>query len=156
MTKNSAGILLYRVRQGTPEVMLVHPGGPYWSKKDEGVWSIPKGEIDGEAGLLETAIREFEEETGTRLSGIFANLNPVKLKSGKVIYAYAIEGNLDTEKIQSNNFSMEWPPNSGKLQEFPEIDRAAWFDLKTARIKLNPGQVPLIEQLTNQQKVSEV
>lgn len=112
------------------------------------MWSIPKGEIVSEESLLDTAIREFEEETGHRLTGTFINLDPVKLKSGKVVYAYAIEGNLDPESIISNNFSMQWPPMSGKNQEFPEIDKGAWFDLKIARQKLNPGQVGLLDQLS--------
>lgn len=139
---------MYRINNGLPEVLLVHPGGPYWSKVDDGVWSIPKGEIVSEESLLDTAIREFEEETGHRLTGTFINLDPVKLKSGKVVYAYAIEGNLDPESIISNNFSMQWPPMSGKNQEFPEIDKGAWFDLKIARQKLNPGQVGLLDQLS--------
>lgn len=140
--------MMYRINNGLPEVLLVHPGGPYWSKVDDGVWSIPKGEIVSEESLLDTAIREFEEETGHRLTGTFINLDPVKLKSGKVVYAYAIEGNLDPESIISNNFSMQWPPMSGKNQEFPEIDKGAWFDLKIARQKLNPGQVGLLDQLS--------
>ncbi|HLN53627.1 MAG TPA: NUDIX domain-containing protein [Lentimicrobium sp.] len=147
MVKNSAGILLYRKRDGELQVLLVHPGGPYWYKKDDGVWSIPKGEIDGEEGILDTAIREFEEETGYRLSGIFMSLNPVKLKSGKVIYAFALEGEIDPDNIHSNNFSMEWPPLSGKFQEFPEVDKAAWFDIEIAARKINQGQVPLLEEL---------
>ncbi len=147
MAKNSAGILLYRKKNQVPEVFLVHPGGPYYAKRDEGVWSIPKGEIDGGAGILETAIREFEEETNHRLTGTFVNLDPVKLKSGKVVYAYAVEGDLDPPIIESNNFPLQWPPLSGNYQEFPEVDKGDWFDFKTARLKLNPGQISLIDQL---------
>ncbi len=147
MSKNSAGVLLYRKKHGVPEVFLVHPGGPYYAKRDDGVWSIPKGEIDGESGLLETAMREFEEETGNKLSGIFTTLNPVKLKSGKVVYAFAVEGNVDPSVIISNTFPLQWPPYSGKYQDFPEVDKGDWFSLKTARQKLNPGQTPLIDQL---------
>jgi predicted NUDIX family NTP pyrophosphohydrolase len=145
--KQSAGILLYRFRDGEPEVLLVHPGGPFWAKKDAGAWSIPKGEIgDGEEALL-AAQREFAEETGTALQGEFAPLQPVRQKGGKTIQAWAIEGDLDAAAVHSNLFSMEWPPKSGRQQEFPEIDRAQWFTIAAGRSRLNPGQAPLLDQL---------
>lgn len=145
--KQSAGILLYRVSDNHPQVFLVHPGGPFWSNKDDGAWSIPKGEFDDIEAPLEAARREFHEETGTMLSGNFISLFPVRQKSGKIIHAWALEGEIDTEKIVSNFFEMEWPPRSGKMKCFPEVDRAGWFGLETAKIKINPDQVPLIEQI---------
>jgi predicted NUDIX family NTP pyrophosphohydrolase len=147
MAKISAGILLYRKREGGLQVFLVHPGGPLWAKKDLGAWSVPKGEIDiGEDGLS-AARREFEEETGFSVSGRFIPLSPVKLKSGKLVHAWAVEGDCDPGKVRSNTFPMEWPPKSGRRQEFPEIDRAAWFGQEEAKEKINEGQVPLIEEL---------
>ena len=147
MAKVSAGILLYRRQGGVLQVFLVHPGGPLWAKKDLGAWSIPKGEIDPGEDALSAARREFEEETGFPVSGNFIPLSPVRLKSGKVVHAWAVEGDCDPEVIRSNTFSMEWPPRSGRQQEFPEIDRALWFGLKEAKGKINKGQVPLLEEL---------
>ncbi|MGE5300707.1 MAG: NUDIX domain-containing protein [Acidobacteriota bacterium] len=147
MAKISAGILLYRKRKGGLEVFLVHPGGPLWAKKDLGAWSIPKGEIDPGEDALYAARREFEEETGFPVSGTFIPLSPVRLKSGKLVHAWAIEGDCDPEAIRSNTFSMEWPPKSGRQQEFPEIDRATWLDLEEAKGKINKGQAPLLEEL---------
>lgn len=147
MKKQSAGILLYRLHNNTPEVLLVHPGGPLWAKKDEGAWTIPKGEFGGDENPLEAAKREFREETGMDLSGDFIELAPVRLKSGKMIYAWALQGNLDASKIVSNSFEMEWPPKSGSKQLFPEIDRAEWFRLEEARKKINPRQAAFIDQL---------
>jgi predicted NUDIX family NTP pyrophosphohydrolase len=147
MAKISAGILMYRKHNGELQVFLVHPGGPLWEKKDLGAWSIPKGEIDPGEDPLSAAQREFEEETGFAVSGRFIPLTAVKLKSSKVVQAWAVEGDCDFEKITSNTFSMEWPPRSGRKQEFLEIDRAAWFGVEEAREKINKGQVPLIEEL---------
>jgi predicted NUDIX family NTP pyrophosphohydrolase len=148
MKKKSAGILLYRINNKVCEVLLVHPGGPFWKNKDEGSWTIPKGEADDDnEELLATAIREFEEETGTALTGNFIELTPVKQKSGKLVYAWAIEGNLNEKKISSNTFEMEWPPKSGKMQSFPEIDRAGWFIIKQAKEKINAAQIALLNEL---------
>ncbi len=147
MARNSAGILLYRIKNGKLQVMLVHPGGPFWAKKDKGVWSVPKGEFNPNESAREAACREFREETGNEVSGDFMDLSPVKLKSGKIIYAFALEHDLDTSSIVSNTFEMEWPPKSGKTQEFPEVDKGAWFEPDVAREKINPGQVPFIDEL---------
>lgn len=147
MAKRSAGLLMYRVRDDVMEVLLVHPGGPFWRNKDQGAWSIPKGEIDDEESVLDAALREFEEETGLRPEGPFVALTPVKQKSGKVVHAWAFEGDCDPERIRSNTFAMEWPRGSGRLREVPEIDRAAFFSLDEARTKINPGQAPLIDEL---------
>ena len=143
----SAGLLMYRVRSGRMEVMLVHPGGPFWVKKDAGVWSLPKGEVDSGEDALEAAQREFEEETSLRPQGKFVPLGEVKQKSGKVVRAWAFEGDCDPASLKSNTFTMEWPPHSGKKQEFPEIDRAEFFPLEEARKKINPAQVALIDAL---------
>lgn len=130
------------------EVLLVHPGGPFWAKKDAGAWSIPKGEYEDDDARA-CALREFEEELGTPLpAGVeLTELGTVKLKSGKQITAFAVEGDLDADAIASNTFTMEWPPRSGKTREFPEVDRAGWFDLETAREKLNPAQAELLVRL---------
>ncbi|SPQ00860.1 NUDIX hydrolase [Candidatus Sulfobium mesophilum] len=146
MARISAGILMYR-KHNELQVFLVHPGGPVWAKKDLGSWSIPKGEIDPEEDPLSAAKREFEEETGFKVSGSFIWLSPVKLKSGKTVKAWAVEGDCDPEAIRSNTFRIEWPPKSGRYQEFPEVDRAAWLDLAQAKEKINKGHVPLIEEL---------
>lgn len=138
---------MYRYRNGVLQVFLVHPGGPLWAGTDEGAWSIPKGLIDRDEDPLSAARREFEEETGLKAHGRFIPLTEVKLKSGKVIHAWAFEGDCDPEQIRSNLFSMQWPPRSGKQQEFPEVDRAGWFDLEEAKKKLNPGQTGLLEEL---------
>ena len=143
----SAGLLLYRKRDGILQVLLIHPGGPLWSKKDAGAWSIPKGLVEQGEDRLEAAKREFREETGFTVSGRFIPLSPVKLKSGKAIHAWAIEGECDPAAIKSNTFSMEWPPRSGKRQDFPEADRAAWFGIEEAKQKINQGQVGLLVEL---------
>ena len=145
--KRSAGILLYRRSPNGIEVFLVHPGGPFWAKRDLGAWTIPKGEIDAGEDLLEAAKREFYEETGARIDGTFVELAPAQQPSGKVIHAWAVEGDVDAAAITSNLFSMEWPPKSGMTREFPEIDRGGWFTLAEARDKLLPGQLPLLDQL---------
>ena len=145
MPQRSAGILLHRDRG---EVLLVHPGGPFWARKDAGAWSIPKGEIEGGEDPRERALVEFAEETGTSLDG--ARLTPlgeVRQKAGKVVVAFAAEGDLDADAIVSNTFEMEWPPRSGRRQAFPEVDRAAWFSLDEARERINPAQAPLLDAL---------
>ena len=146
MQKKSAGILLYRNGSDRGlEVLLVHPGGPYWAKKDDGAWSIPKGEFEDDA--LGAAKREFAEELGTQIDGDLEELEPVKMKSGKLIYAWKCHGDLDASKITSNTFQMEWPRGSGNMESFPEIDRAAWFGIAEAKLKLHSAQVSFIEQL---------
>ena len=145
--KLSAGILLYRKRENGIEVLLVHPGGPFWAKKDDGAWSIPKGEyLEGE-DPLSVAKREFCEETGAALSGTCLELAPAKQPGGKIIRAWAVEGELDAESIRSNTFPMEWPPKSGRVRDFPEIDRALWCGLAVARQKLLQGQRVFLEEL---------
>lgn len=147
MAKKSAGILLYRSSLKKIEFLLVHPGGPFWAKKDSGAWSIPKGEFTDEENPLEAAIREFQEELGEKLSGNFISLKPLKQAGGKLVYAFAMEYDFDVSNFRSNTFSMEWPPKSGKQQEFPEVDKAGWFDAETCRNKLNPGQVGFLDEL---------
>ena len=149
MAKKSAGILLYRIQNKNPEIFLVHPGGPFWAKKDDGAWSIPKGEFEENEDPLEAAKREFEEETGLRISGEFVQLNPIKQKSGKIVFAWALEGNFDPATIKSNSFEIEWPPGSGKMRSFPEIDKAEWFSITVAKTKINSGQSALINELEN-------
>ncbi|MEP7232572.1 MAG: NUDIX domain-containing protein [Ginsengibacter sp.] len=146
-TKQSAGILVYRKMVTGAEVFLVHPGGPFWKNKDEGAWSIPKGEFNDSENPLDAAKREFLEETGVNLSGDFIELKPVKLKSGKKVSAWAIEKNIDAGNIASNTFEMEWPPRSGKSQSFPEVDKGEWFGFEKARKKINVMQVALLDQL---------
>ncbi len=143
----SAGILLYRVRDQTVEVFLVHPGGPYWARKDDGAWSIPKGEATEGADLLATAYAEFHEETGSPLEGEPAPLTPLKQPGGKLVHAWAVRGDIDAASIHSNTFEIEWPPRSGKRREFPEVDRAGWFELAAARQKLLSGQRGFLDQL---------
>lgn len=145
--KNSAGILMYRWRDSEIEVFLVHPGGPFWAKKDAGAWSIPKGEPAEDEDLLHAAKREFEEETGCVGEGNFTALTPLKQAGGKVVHAWAVEGDCRAEAIRSNNFSMEWPPRSGTRKEFPEVDRAGWFTLGSAREKILKGQIGFLEEL---------
>ena len=148
MARRSAGILLYRLTGEGPEVLLVHPGGPFWAKRDDGVWSIPKGEYGEDDDPLTAALREFEEETGTPLeSGELVELGSVKQKSGKVVVAWAIRGDLDADAIHSNTFAMEWPPRSGRTAEVPEVDRAGWFDPPAARRKLVAAQAAFVDRL---------
>ena len=146
MSKKSAGILLYRFKNNLLEIFLIHPGGPVWRNKDNGAWMIPKGEFT-EEDPLEAAKREFKEETGFDPPKEFIELTPVKQKSGKMVFAWAAEGNIDAEKIHSNLFEMEWPPHSGKKQKFPEVDRGNWFGASEAKEKINTAQVSLIEEL---------
>ncbi|MBI2480281.1 MAG: NUDIX domain-containing protein [Planctomycetia bacterium] len=148
MSRGSAGLLMYRIDDGNLQVLLAHPGGPFFQNKDEGRWSIPKGEPDDEEeDLLEAARREFEEETGVKPSGPFVALTPVKQKGGKVVHAWAFAGDCDLSAIVSNTFTMEWPPKSGQQNEFPEIDRAEFFDVATAKRKINAAQVGLVDEL---------
>jgi predicted NUDIX family NTP pyrophosphohydrolase len=148
MPKHSAGILLYRRHNSTLEIFLVHPGGPFWQSKDLGAWSIPKGEYAPGDDPQAAARREFEEETGFAApTGTMHTLGEVKLASGKVITAWAVEGDADAETMHSNLFSMEWPPRSGKQQEFPEADRAAWFAPSEAREKMHPAQRAFVDRL---------
>ena len=146
MKKQSAGILLFRFRNKKPEFLLVHPGGPFWAKKDLGVWSIPKGEFESEEPLT-AAIREFAEETGCEVTGEFIPLTAVKSKSGKVLFPFGLESDFDTTKLKSNMFSMEWPPKSRSMKSFPEVDNAGWFDHGTAKTKITSYQASIIDEL---------
>lgn len=146
MPKQSAGLLLYR-RRGELEVFLVHPGGPFWAGKDAHAWSIPKGEFAASEDPLQAARREFSEETGLTPEGTFVALAPLKQPGGKVVHAWAVEGDCDPAAIVSNSFTLEWPPRSGRMREFPEVDCAAWFPLAAAREKIHKGQVPLLDTL---------
>jgi predicted NUDIX family NTP pyrophosphohydrolase len=145
--KSSAGLVMYRRRGDALEVFLVHPGGPFWTKKDMGAWSIPKGEFDPDEELLLAAKREFEEETGHQPSGEFVSLAAIKQPGGKTVYAWAVEGDCDAAALRSNVFSMEWPRGSGRVQEYPEVDRAAWFPLGEARGRILQGQRGFLDQL---------
>ena len=148
MGKKSAGILLYRFKNKNIQVMLVHPGGPFWAKKDAGVWSIPKGEFDNDEDALIAAKREFEEELGRKVAAEkFMELEYVKSKSNKTVYAFAAEEDFDTTKIASNLCWIDWPPRSGKKIEIPEVDKAEWFDVETAKKKIIGYQLPLIDDL---------
>jgi len=146
MAKRSAGILLFR--RDPLEVLLVHPGGPFWAKKDLGAWSIPKGEHQEGEDAMACALREFTEETGSAPSpGELIDLGTVKQKAGKVVQAWALEGDLDAASVRSNTFTMQWPPRSGRMQEFPEVDRAQWFGLEEAIGRINPAQAAFLERL---------
>jgi predicted NUDIX family NTP pyrophosphohydrolase len=147
MPKQSAGILLYRLTNNQLEVFLVHPGGPFFRSKDLGNWSIPKGEFTDDEDPFSAAKREFAEETGQHIAGNGTPLTPIKQKSGKIVQAWAVQGNIDHEKIVSNIFEIEWPPKSGKKTSFPEVDKAAWFDIETARLKINNAQSALLDDL---------
>lgn len=147
MGRLSAGLLMFRGRDSELQVFLVHPGGPFWKKKDAGAWSIPKGEYEEGEDPLEAAKREFEEETGIKPAGEFLALDQIKQPSGKIITAWALEGDCSPEKIRSNTFSMEWPPKSGNQQEFPEVDRADWFSLAEARKRIVKGQIGFLDRL---------
>jgi predicted NUDIX family NTP pyrophosphohydrolase len=148
MAKVSAGLLLFRRRGDGVEVLLVHPGGPFWAGKDAGAWSIPKGEVEHGEDPLAAARREFEEETGVRIDdAAVVELSPIRQRGGKVVRAWAIEGDFDPASIRSNTFSMEWPPRSGRRAEFAEVDRAEFFMLSEARKRINPAQVSLIDEL---------
>lgn len=145
--KKSFGILLYRIENGQPEFLLVHPGGPFFKNKDTGVWSVPKGEADLDTEEpLQTAIREFEEETGFRPDGDFKALQPVLQKGGKQVYCWLVRGDFDVHALKSNTFSMEWPPRSGRMMAVPEVDRVEWFSLESAKMKINERQAALLEE----------
>jgi predicted NUDIX family NTP pyrophosphohydrolase len=154
MTKRSAGILMYRGNFPQIEVLLVHPGGPFWVKKDDGAWSIPKGEADGDEDLLASAVREFEEELGMRPHGTFLDLGEIAQPSRKAVVAFAVKGEFDPVTLKSNLFEMEWPPKSGRKQSFPEVDRAAWFTTVQARAKILVGQQGFIDRLLAALKVA--
>ena len=144
----SAGIVLHRDGAGGPQVLLVHPGGPFWAKKDLGAWSIPKGEHDDGEDALACALREFREETGATLPpGNLTDLGSIKQRGGKVVQAWAAEGDLDADAVRSNSFTIEWPPRSGTMREFPEVDRAAWFSVQEARERINPAQAEFLDRL---------
>lgn len=149
MPKQSAGILLFRERRGELEVLLVHPGGPFWAKKDLGAWSIPKGEVGEGEDPFSVARREFAEETGTELEGPGISLGAVTQAGGKIVHAWAQRGDLDPAGFRSNTFSLEWPPRSGERVEVPEVDRVEWFPLDSAREKLNSAQADFLERLTS-------
>lgn len=146
----SAGLLLYRRRNGRLQVLLVHPGGPFFKNKDHGAWSIPKGLVEPGEELLTAAMREFEEEIGIEPAGTFLPLTPVKQKSGKIVHAWACPGDFDPTNVSSNTCLLEWPPKSGRHVEFPEIDRAEFFDLESARQKIIPAQIPFLAELERQ------
>ncbi len=146
-SRTSAGILLHQWRNGVLEVFLVHPGGPFWARKDAGAWSIPKGEYAEGEDPSEAALREFEEETGQPVRGAMHPLKSCRQPGGKSVLAWAMCGDCDAARIRSNTFRMEWPPKSGIEREFPEVDRAGWFSLAEARMKILPGQVPLLDEL---------
>jgi predicted NUDIX family NTP pyrophosphohydrolase len=150
----SAGILLYRRKGDAIEVLLAHPGGPYWTRRDEGAWTIPKGGIDAGEQLFDAARREFGEETGYVPEGDAIELQPVKQRGGKVVHAWAVEGDFDPATLRSNTFSMEWPPRSGKQADFPEIDRAAWFGLEEACRRILPAQSAFIAELASRLRSS--
>jgi predicted NUDIX family NTP pyrophosphohydrolase len=145
--KASAGVLLFRRRATGLEVCLVHPGGPFWARRDVGAWTIPKGEIEPGEEPLAAAQREFAEETGSPVAGPFTSLGSVRMRSGKVVYAWAAEGDLDVAAMRSNVFTLEWPPRSGRQQQFPEADRAAWFSLEEARRRILAAQAPFLDAL---------
>jgi predicted NUDIX family NTP pyrophosphohydrolase len=149
MPKESAGLLMYRLKEGNLEFLLAHPGGPLWKKKDIGAWTIPKGEIQPGEAPLTAAQREFEEELGIKPLGSFLELRPIKQKSGKLVRAWAFEGDCDPAQARSNTFTMEWPPRSGRMAAFPEVDRAGFFRFEEAKVKINPAQVALLEELAN-------
>jgi predicted NUDIX family NTP pyrophosphohydrolase len=143
----SAGLLMFRRATGGLELLLAHPGGPFWARRDDGAWTLPKGELDEGEDALAAALREFEEETGCAPAGPFLDLGEVRQKSGKRVQAWAFEGDLDPADLRCNLFEMEWPPRSGRLRQFPEVDRVGWFDPQAALRKLLPAQHPFVERL---------
>ena len=147
VAKQSAGILVYRRLEAGLEVFLVHPGGPFWAKKDHGAWSIPKGEFAEDEEGLAAACREFREEVGQEVGGTFIALTPRRQPSRKVVHAWAVQADVDPAKLRSNEFELEWPPRSGRMQRFPEVDAGAWFSLEEAKTRIQAGQVPILEEL---------
>jgi predicted NUDIX family NTP pyrophosphohydrolase len=152
MPKVSAGLLMYRVQDGELEFLLVHPGGPFWQDRDAGAWTIPKGEIQEGENQIAAAQREFGEETGFKAQGDFIELRPIQQRSGKIVHAWAFTGDCDPACVKSNSFEMEWPPKSGHFQTCPEVDRACFFRMDEARKKINPAQVPLLEELARKRR----
>lgn len=150
MPNRSAGLLLYRRSRPDPEVLLVHPGGPFWIRKDDGAWTMPKGLIEGDESPLAAAKREFKEEMGFLPRGPFIELGSFKQPSRKLIFAWAVEGDFDPRHLKCNSFSLEWPPKSGRMRDFPEVDRAAWFEASKASGKITKGQLPIIQELFRQ------
>ena len=148
--RKSAGLLVYRRRNSLLEVFLVHPGGPFWKGKETGAWSIPKGEFTDDEDPLSAARREFQEETGQMVDGFFLPLEPVKQKAGKLVYAWAVEGEVDANRIVSNTFKVEWPYKSGKWITVPEVDKASWFGIEDAKAMINPAQAAFLDQLQQQ------
>lgn len=155
MAKQSAGLLLYRVLEEEAEVLLVHPGGPFFRNKDRGWWTVPKGEVMPGEKAIETALREFKEETGYSPDGDFITLQPVVQKGGKVVHCWAVRGDMDASQTTCNTFTIEWPPSSGKMANFPEVDRARWFSLDEARLYINERQVPFLQELEDLQGCDE-
>ncbi|MFO8051177.1 MAG: NUDIX domain-containing protein [Thermoplasmatota archaeon] len=155
MVEHSAGILLFRYEEEGLRILLVHPGGPFWKRRDEGSWSIPKGLLEEDEDPLHAARREFREETGHKVEGAPIELGEIRQPGGKVVHAWAVEEELDTENIESNTFRMEWPKNSGNVKEFPEVDRAEWFDVETAKMKILKGQKVLIDRLLDKVRSSQ-
>ena len=147
--RESAGILLYRFKEGVLQFFLVHPGGPFWKKKDEGAWTIPKGEFTKEEEPLSAAKREFQEETGFTVEGNFIQLTPIKQKGGKIVHAWAIEGDIDAAMIKSNTLPLQWPPGSKKWIQVPEVDKGEWYKTEEAKLKINSAQAPFIDQLVS-------
>jgi len=147
MTRLSAGLLMYRPQAGPLQVLLVHPGGPFFASKDDGAWTIPKGEVEPNEDLLSAAQREFMEETGFQVIPPFIKLSPITQKGGKIVHAWAFAGDADPSQLRSNTFELEWPPRSGRVREFPETDRAGWFNLQTARRKIKAAQIPFLDEL---------
>ena len=148
MNKQSAGILLFRIKNKMLQVFLVHPGGPFWKNKDLGAWSIPKGEFTSEENAFDAAVREFKEETGTELSGNFIELMPIKQKSGKIVNAWAVEGDINPNTMFCETIvQIEWPPKTGKFISFPEVDKGEWFDANVAKQKINSSQAALVDEL---------
>lgn len=145
--KESAGLLIYRFKKDILQVFLIHPGGPFYKTKDDGIWSIPKGEVDSDEAPLDAAVRELKEETGFDANGPYLKLSPVKQSSYKTVHAWAAEGDYDPSKMKSNEFALEWPPKSGKIQYFEEADKADWFTIPVAKTKILKGQIPLLEEL---------
>jgi predicted NUDIX family NTP pyrophosphohydrolase len=146
MPKQSAGLLVYRRRADNLEYFLVHPGGPFWKNKDDGAWSVPKGEFGASDDALTVAKREFQEETSVTIDGDFTPLKPIKQRSGKTVFCWMVKGEVDHQRVKSNTFSMEWPPRSGKFLDVPEVDRADWFTLEIAKVKILEAQLQLLDE----------